>query len=87
MNDADVWELLRQDTAAKFEEAERVKRASRRCGHRRACLYGEDIVAHRSVWWCHQCGALAMMLNRRGAQGRPKRGDWQLPLCRKEGVS
>lgn len=41
------------------------------CSHMQACTYGRTSYKGKlcSVWWCHHCGALAII--RAGTKGRP----------------
>lgn len=53
-----------------------------KCSHLNACTYGTTGNG-KTVWWCHVCGALALMEGRRG---RPNSGMWQLPRLGKESL-
>jgi hypothetical protein len=52
------------------------------CGHQLACTYGRVDQKRQlcQVWWCHECGALAI---RRVQGGRPNRGEWWHVIGRK----
>ena len=51
-------------------------REAKTCSHHYACTYGRVDMRRGTcqVWWCSECGALAI---RRVQGGRPSRGDWK----------
>ena len=54
------------------------------CSHWLACQYAKMLVENpngesrtRRIYWCHKCGALAILDKDRGG---PNKGEWQLPV-------